>query len=166
MSRGRKSKEETETRRRQVWELQLRGLPKNIIAKTLGVSPNTITQDVRALRENHRQYVEELDIEGEFGDAMAKFDHLFNMAIAGYSISDRGSDKTAFMSQANMALDKKLKFMMDVGVLPKAAQELKGEFTVDGIDVRRAGIDELKNLRDNLINRMSAYTVKKDESEN
>jgi hypothetical protein len=152
--RGRKTKEETMTRRRQVWELMLRGTSKGVMAKVLGVDPNTITQDVKAIRSDHAQYVGELDIDGEFGDALAKFDHLFQLAISDYSSAERNSDKVSFMGQANTIIERKLRFMMDTGMLPKAAQKIDGTFVVDGIDVKRASTEELKNKRDAIMKRL------------
>lgn len=152
--RGRKSKEETMTRRRQVWELMLRGIQKGMMAKVLGVDPNTITQDVKAIRADHAAYVGKLDIDSEFGDALAKFDHLFQLAISDYASAERNSDKVSFMGQANTIIERKLRFMMDTGMLPKAAQKIDGTFVVDGIDINRANVEELKNKRDNIMKRL------------
>lgn len=167
MSRkGRKSKGETEMRRRQVWELMLRGMPKGIMAKMLGVDPNTITQDVKSIRANHQQYVKDLDIDEEFGDALAKFDHIFSLALSDYSSSDRNSDKASFLSQAAAAVNNKLRFMMDTGMVPKAAQKIDGTFVVDGVDVKRASTEELKNKRDAILNRLGLFSAKSTESDN
>jgi hypothetical protein len=152
--RGRKSKEETMTRRRQVWELMLRGIQKGVMAKLLDVDPNTITQDVKAIRADHAKYVGDLDVQGEFGDALAKFDHLFQLAISDYSSAERNSDKVSFMGQANAIIERKLRFMMDTGMLPKAAQKIDGSFVVDGMDIQRASTEELKNKRDNIMKRL------------
>ena len=151
---GRRNKAETESRRRQVWELKLRGMPHGTMAKVLGVSANTITQDIQAIRQNHSKYVKGIDVDSEFGDALAKFDHLFNAAILEYSAASKKSEKASFMHLANASLEKKLKFMMDTGMVPKAVQEIKGEFTVDGVDIRKASIEELKNKRDAILSRL------------
>jgi len=144
---GRVSKAAQETRRGQVWELMLRGISKSMMARLLDVSPNTITQDVKFLRSQNQQAVTQMDVNTEIGDALAKLDHLFCICISEYHGAERSQAKSAFLTQAILALDKKLKFMMDTGLIPKSAHEIKADFTIGGVDIRSAGLEELKNLR-------------------
>jgi len=70
------------------------------------------------------------------------------------------------MCQAAAAMERKLRFMMDTGLVPKAAQKIDGTFVVDGIDVKRASTEELKNKRDAIINRLGAFLPKVNTEDN
>ena len=52
---GRVSREAISDRRKVVWEMLVRGTPQVVIAKTLNVHRNTITNDVKFLRQLHRR---------------------------------------------------------------------------------------------------------------
>lgn len=147
------TKQQLEDRRRQVWDLVLRGVPVTVIAKTLGVHRNTITNDVKVLRERNRQQITDVDVKAEIGDAVAKYDEIFKAALGDYATTDKDGSKASFLSQAQSALERKLRFLIDVGVLPKAVQEFSGKLVVEGVDVASASVDELKSLRNKLAQR-------------
>lgn len=58
---GRLSKEQIADRRKTVWEMIVRGIPQVVIAKTLNVHRNTVMNDVRELRKQHRDEVKDTD---------------------------------------------------------------------------------------------------------
>jgi len=147
-------KQQLEDRRRTVWDLVVRGIPMTVIAKTLGVHRNTINNDVKVLRENNRKQVSDIDVKTEIGDAVAKFDNLFMCAMNEFSTAEKTGAKCTAISLATNALDRKVRFLMDVGFLPKAAQEFSGKVIVEGVDVQKASSDELRGLRNRLLQRM------------
>lgn len=148
------TKEQLQDRRRTVWELYLRGVPLTVISRTLNVHRNTINNDLRELRKTHKQQVSNVDISEEVGDLAAKYDEIFKYAISEYATTDREGAKSSFLSQAQEALHKKSKLLMDVGIIPKAAQEVSGRIVIEGVDVQKADLRELKSIRDKLLARM------------
>ena len=140
-----------EERRRKIWDMILRGLPETVIANTLGVHRNTVVNDVRVLRDQHRREVREADVYTEIGDAAKKFDDVFKMALQEYSVTTKESAKGQFLEKAISALTAKVKLLVDVGVLPRAAQEITGKMVVEGVDVKGASLEEIKGLREQLV---------------
>lgn len=145
---------DTEERRAQVWEMLVRGVSQKVIADTLSVHRNTVANDIRVLRAKHRKEVTDIDTKAELGDAVKKFDEIFKYAMSEYSLSNKEQQRATFLEKAMMALTKKVGLLVDTGVLPKAANEITGKLTIEGIDVTRASLEELKTLRGRMANQL------------
>lgn len=148
------SKAAIEDRRRQVRELMMRGVPGTDIAKILNVHRNTIVNDLKIIREENRKEATEIDVYGEIGLSMKKYDEIFTTAMTEYLKAEKDRSKASFLTKALDALDKKMRFLVEVGILPKAAQEVSATLTVEGVDVRKAGVDELEILHNKLSGRL------------
>ena len=144
------TKETVEARRRQVWEMILRGISESVTAKTLGVHRNTVVNDVRMMRVQHRSQVSDADVQEEVGDITAKFDYIFQTAMAEFSTARRPGTRGMLLEKALSALQSKAKFLVEVGTLPKAAQEITGKLLVDGMDISKMSLEALKSLRNRM----------------
>jgi len=153
---ARLSKEQISDRRKTVWEMLVRGIPQVVIAKTLNVHRNTITNDVRELRKQHREEVKDTDVHETLGDAVAKFDEIFTYAMQEYSVADKAREKSQFLEKAIAAMDKKCRLLVETGVLPKAAQEITGKMIVEGVDVTKASLQELRTLKGRMMSQLQA----------
>jgi hypothetical protein len=146
--------EAIEERRRQVWEMILKGVPETVISKAFGVHRNTIINDVRVLRRRHRGQVSDADVKEEVGDAVAKFDFIFTQALSDYGTAEKDNLKAQYLEKALNALREKVKFMVEVGVLPKSAQEITGELKVQGVDISKMSVEELKTMRTRVLEQL------------
>lgn len=146
------SREITEKRREAVWEQLARGLPYAVIARTLGVHPNTIANDAKVLRERHGQTVKTIEPPAEIGDIAAKYDEVYKYAMQEYSQcqDEKLSQKAGFLEKALAALKSKSQLLLDTGYLPKASNEGNYSPVIDGVDVKKASLTELKALREKL----------------
>jgi len=147
---------QVEARRAQVWDLLMRGVSQAVIAKTLNVHRNTIMVDVRYLREKHGTDVQDSDVHMELGDAIAKFDEIFRYAMGEYSTADKPTHRAAFLEKALMAMKSKVQLLVETGVLPKAANEITGKLVIEGVDISKASLQELKTLRNRMVSQLSA----------
>lgn len=148
------NKIQIQDRRRTVWEMTLRGIPETMIANALHVHRNTIVNDIREIRKKNRDKVADADVMTEIADAMQKFEEIFQLAMKDYGQASKDLSKSRYQEIAMNALDKKVRFLVEVGVLPRAAQEITGRMVIEGIDVEKASIEELKGLRNRLISRI------------
>jgi hypothetical protein len=156
---ARLSKEQIADRRKTVWEMLVMGVPQVTIAKTLNVHRNTITNDVRELRKLHREEVKDTDVHETLGDAVAKFDEIFKYAMQEYSTADKAREKAQFLEKAIAAMDKKTRLLVETGVLPKAAQEITGKMIVEGVDVTKASLQELRTLRNRMMSQLQTMSA-------
>lgn len=154
-----RSKEEIAQRRATVWEMLVRGIPQVVIAKTLNVHRNTITNDVRELRKQHREDVKDTDVHETLGDAVAKFDEIFKYAMQEYSTAEKPREKSQFLEKAIAAMDKKARLLVETGVLPKAAQEITGKMIVEGVDVTKASLQELRALQSRMMGQLKSLSA-------
>lgn len=155
---GRKSKEDIADRRKTVWEMLVRGIPQVVIASTLNVHRNTIANDVKELRKQHREQVKDTDVHETLGDSVAKFDEIFKYAMHEYSTADKSREKAQFLEKAISAMDKKTRLLVETGVLPKAAQEITGKMFVEGVDVTKASLQELRTLKNRMMGQLHAMS--------
>jgi len=147
---------DTEERRNQVWEMLVRGVSQKVISETLNVHRNTVANDIKVLRDRHRKDIADVDTKAELGDAVKKFDEIFKYAMNEYSTCAKEQQRATFLEKAMMALTKKVGLLVDTGVLPKAANEITGKLTIEGVDVTRASLEELKTLRNRMSNQLDA----------
>jgi len=141
-------------RRRHVWAFVLKGVPESMIAKAMNVHRNTIVNDIRELRKQHRDQIVDADVMAEIGDATSKFDFIIKEALAEFAQAEKPGAKSLFLERATAALDKKVKWLVECGVLPKAAQEVTGKLLIEGVDVGKASLEELEGLRNRLVSQL------------
>jgi len=153
-----RSREEVEERRSAVWEMLVRGVSQTIIAKTMNVHRNTIFNDVKELRRIHRHGVKDNDVHETLGDAVAKFDEIFKYAMQEYSTAEKSREKAQFLEKAIAAMDKKTRLLVETGVLPKAAQEITGKMIVEGVDITKASLQELRTLQGRMLGQLGAVS--------
>ena len=147
-------REDIADRRAKVWEMIVRGVNQQAISAALNVHRNTVSNDVKELRKQHRQVVKDADVHDEIGDTVAKYDEIFKYAMIEYSTADKETHKAQFLDKAMSALQKKVSLLVETGVLPKAAQEITGKMIIQGVDVSKASLEELKVLRGRMISQL------------
>jgi len=155
---GRGSREQIRERRERVWEMVVRGVSQREIAQALGVHQNTIHGDVQELRKEHRSGVKDTDVHDEIGDIVAKYDEIFRYAMVDYSTVEKPSQKAQFLDKAMSALSKKVTLLVETGILPRAVQEITGKLVIQGVDVTKASIEELKTLRERMLTQAGSNT--------
>lgn len=156
--RGKNSQEAIAERRETVWEMLVRGVPQVVIAKTLNVHRNTIANDVKELRRTHRKEVKDNDVHETLGDSVAKFDEIFKYAMQEYSTVEKPREKAQFLEKALSAMDKKTRLLVETGVLPKAAQEITGKMVVEGVDITKASLQELRTLQSRMMGQLQSVS--------
>ena len=144
---GKISREAKEKRQEDVWEQYVRGVPQFIIAQALGVHKNTVSLDIKERRERNKVDVRDTDPQAAIGDISAKYDKIFQYALDEYSTTKPGAQKAQFLEKALLALAKKTQLLTDTGVLPKAVTEINSKVVVEGIDVNKASLQELRALK-------------------
>jgi len=145
---------EIEERRKHVFELMLRGTSVGAMAKVLSVHENTILNDLRQIRQQNRQKIDDVVVKEEIGEAVAKLDDLMTKALQEYELTEKDNLKAVFLEQARKALMDKMKLLVEVGVIPAATKEVTNNLIIHGVDVRSASLDELMGLRKNLIGQL------------
>lgn len=158
------NREKTEERRRQVWQMLLRGIPETVIAKMFDVHRNTIVTDVRVLRMKNRQLIKDADVLEEIGDAAARFEEMFQNAMSEFATTKETGTKLAALDRAMSAMREKVRLLVETGILPRAAQEIAGTLKVEGVDVKNASLEELKAMRLRLLSELSDSPEKKEET--
>jgi hypothetical protein len=148
------SKAQIDERRRQVWDMLVRGVSKGVISKTLGVCSATITDDCKVLQQMHSKNIADIDVNQELGDAVAKLEKIFDLAMTEYSAADTSTQKAHFMEKALMAIKSKVQILSDTGVLPSAVKKTESKMVVEGLDIDKATLSELKTLRNRMLNRL------------
>ena len=135
----------------------VRGIPQHVISKTLGVHRNTVCNDVQYLTERHRKEISDIDVQRSLGDSVAKFDEIFKYAMQEFSNAEHPKERAAFLEKALSAMEKKTKLLVDTGVLPKAAQEITGKMIVEGVDLTKASLEELRVLRNRMVSQLQQF---------
>lgn len=155
---ARLSRDQIAQRRSAVWEMHVRGVPYHTIASALGVHRNTIANDVRELRLEHRAEVKDIDVHAKLGDSVAKYDEIFKYAMQEYSQQNMNPrERAAFLDKALSSLDKKTRLLVETGVLPRAAQELTGKMIIEGVDLTKASLEELRTLRNRMVGQLDEF---------
>jgi hypothetical protein len=150
------AKEVTEARREQVWQLViLRGVSESVVAKHFGVHRNTICNDIAVLPAQNRNKVRDTDILEEIGEHTKKFDDMYQKAMVDYATAETSAAKASFYQNALSALDKKWRFLAEVGILPKAAQEITGKLMVEGADINTMSLESLRGLREQVLEKLT-----------
>ncbi len=144
---------ETRDRRLQVFRLLMRGVKKSVIAETLGVNPNCITSDVVWIKNNLREYAASADTFGEVGTAAAEMQEVKQEAMYHFSQTSNHHAKNQYLLTAIQAIEKRLKIMMDAGIIERAPTVLLD------IDVAKLSTVELLKRREQMLEQLANLGV-------
>lgn len=147
---ARPSVEETFRRRMEVHRLRMRGISESVISSELGVSQRTIEKDCRWLREHLRDAAVNADRYLEIGEAMARLREIEQEALTHMTDTANPHAKNNFLITALTACEKRVRLMMDAGIIARAATEVS--LTVE--DVSKMSTDELLAVRAKLTSRI------------
>lgn len=146
------SAQETHERRLEVFRMKMRGLSNSVIARELDVNRNTILRDVQWVREHQREAAVAADKHTEIGVAMAKLEEIEKDAMHQFSETGNPHAKNNFLLTAIAATEKRVKIMMESGIIDKASEKV--DLTVDFskltteelIEERNKALERLKGL--------------------
>jgi hypothetical protein len=116
-------------RRDQVREYLMRGVPKVVMAELLGVSRNTIHQDILEIKRSLGHQMESIRGDGakvdqEIGTIAGQLATVANSAMSEYAMARTGAIKDRFLNTAAKAHWIRARLLMEVGVLPKAGEQI------------------------------------------
>jgi len=119
------TEEETEERRLEVWEMLCQNVPVTHMARRWGCSRQTIYNDIKHLRELHRDKIGALfdkrEVQHEvIGDIIAQIDMVSQNAALEYAVAMLPGEKDKFLNTILKAQVNKARLMMELGALPKA----------------------------------------------
>ena len=153
MAAGTKSiAEETRDRRIEVFRLKMRGLNHSAIARELQCSRKTVIRDAQWIEANMREIALDADRYTEIGEAMSWLKEIAQDALFHMAEAEKPSEKNGFLKTAADAIDKRLRLMMDAGIIERAAVDLNLNIP----DLLKLSTMELEAKRDELINRLRA----------
>jgi hypothetical protein len=143
------SAQETFERRMEVFRLRMRGLTQSVISKELGVNRNTILRDCKWIKEHMREIAANADTFSEVGEAMAHLREIEQEALYHMADTENAHAKNNYLRTALEACDKRIRLMMDAGIIEKAAADVNVNF-----DFSKMSTEELMQKRDELAVRM------------
>jgi biotin operon repressor len=116
-------------RREQVKEYLMRGVPKVVMAELLHVSRNTIHQDIQEIKRGLGHKIESMrnngdQIDQEIGMISGQLATVANAAMSEYAMARTGAIKDRFLNTAAKAHWVRARLLMEVGVLPKAGEQV------------------------------------------
>lgn len=120
----RPSAKESYERRVNVFRMTMRGLNKTVIARELGVSRQTITNDAKWNRDHFSEMAAHADRNEVVGEAIAKLEEVEKEAMRQYEETENPHAKNNFLLTAMNACEKRIKMMMDTGLIQRAALDM------------------------------------------
>jgi len=123
--------ESIEERRRQVYNLHLRGYKGQQISRILGVPSQTVSTDIRERRIDLREAAEKVDPVAYLADLREEYRLLKEEAWANYRTADKPGDKVKFLKLVTKLTADETKQLQDLGALEKAANKSKLEIDAD-----------------------------------
>lgn len=116
-------------RREQVREYLMRGVPKVVMAELLGVSRNTIHGDILEIKRRLGNQIEAIrgngeNVDQEIGMIAGQLAAVANSAMSEYAMARTGAIKDRFLNTATKAHWVRARLLMEVGVLPKAGEQI------------------------------------------
>ncbi len=143
------SAQETFERRMEVFRLKARGLSQTVIAKELRVNRNTIKRDFAWLKDHMREVAANSDTFEEVGEAMALLQEISQEALYHMAETENAHAKNNYLRTALEASDKRIRLMMDAGIIDKAAVDMNVH-----LDYSKMTTEELLQKRDELAVKM------------
>ena len=148
------STQETYERRIKVFRMKMRGLNHTAISRELNVSRNAIIRDAKWIKEHFTEIAAHADRNSEVGMAMAKLEEIEREAMFNYSETENPKTKNDFLQTAISACEKRIRMMMDAGIISKAPVDLN--LTVD---LSKMSTEELIQRRQQVVNRLGSLGV-------
>ena len=121
--------EAIERRRKLVLDFMFQGTPTTVIADFCGVDRRTIEADIKYIKEQNAQRIEEMmqgrgAVDMMLGDMVASLDYIRQNALMEYAGATTEMGKNGFMNTAIKATTTMARILMETGVLPKAGQDI------------------------------------------
>ncbi len=112
--------DKVDQRRAKVVHYQRAGMNVGQIAKALGVHRNTVSKDLKEIRQEHRTRATEIEAYDELGQHIAFLENVANEAMVDYSAAEAGSSARAtFLNTAMKARKAIVDLQTETGLLPK-----------------------------------------------
>lgn len=139
----------------EVFRLKMRGLNNTAISRALQVSRNTIIRDSAWLDSTKRDSAMSADKFGILGETMAELDEIKKEAMFHFNETENVHGKNNFLLTAITALDKKVRLMMDAGIIDAAP--IGVNLSVE--DVKKMSTGELLQRRSELLDRLKSVEM-------
>jgi len=121
-----------EIRRMEVIRRRLRGQTAGTIARALGVSENTIYNDIKAIRESNLKHVTTFAQEDFIGDTLQTFQRIEQEAWNQVAQLDDGDVRKAkFLDSVRSTRKEQVKLLQSSGLLHKEANKVEVQVTSD-----------------------------------
>jgi len=150
-----------EARRAKVWDLYARGVKITVIAEILKVHRNTVSNDLKILRERQGKVVKQLDAAATVGETLEFYDEIRRLSLAEYYAAGDLRGKNSFLQTALSAIKNKERLLGDCGLIPS---QRKGGVNVqvnvanfsEQVAKKTSGmsIDELRSRKKELLERL------------
>lgn len=124
-------REQIEDRRRQVYNLFLRGYKPKQISRILAVPHSTINHDIHARRGDLREAAEKVDPVSYLADVREEYRMLREEAWANYRAADKPGDKIKFLKLITKLSSDETKQLQDLGAIEKHNGKSKLEIEAD-----------------------------------
>lgn len=117
---------EVQQRRKDVLRLRMRGHAYSEIATKMGISVNTVKNDLHAVREENEMQVKGFSQEHFIGETMTVYDDIMARAWEEYFACQPGAkNRIAALDLIRATQGDKFKALADVGLVDKKEQEVK-----------------------------------------
>lgn len=126
--RKRRTDEEVELVRRQIFELRNRGLSYSAIGKVTGLTLHNVVYHLEQMKKKRfNDLIRDANEQLLIGDVLLKMDRLEQMALANYSTTDDAASaaKLHWLECASRRLDDKVKFLDKIGFIENLAEKDK-----------------------------------------
>jgi hypothetical protein len=156
------SKFEIEERRQRVYEMKCSGLSKVAIAKMLQCSRNTVANDLEAIRKDRAKTLKDADAHEEIGAKLRFLEEIRTKALIDYGLTPEKSPlRSGYLNTALRAEQMATDLMLQTGMLPKVADKIQVEqlYEHNGADIRKMGLDELKQAAQDLMSSLPQALV-------
>ena len=119
-----------EERREYVAKFYARRVPQTVIAKLLGVSTRTISNDIEYLKKERSEYIEQLMKSqdatfADIGTAAMRLESIAQAALGQYELAKSDRQKNQYLITAIKAETARNALLINTGVLPKAGEDLR-----------------------------------------
>jgi len=140
----RRTKIETESMRKQIFDLKLRGMPTKAIAKVMNVSQSAIRKQLREMRKQTYKEMYEAPIPEKTGDILLAIRRLREEAMFQMTKAEDGSfSKQRFMESASKRLQEEVRYCEALGLMPRP---VKGTSYPDNGDLTSVSMEDIQSM--------------------
>ena len=112
-------------RRNQIVKLRLRGLQNKAIAKLLGVTPETISKEMKIIKQQNAEAVATFDQEAFIGEALSMFKEVQERAFAEHATAKKPGERIKALDLIRTTQNDKIKAMRDLGLVQNQPQQIE-----------------------------------------